>query len=210
MLLAAGEIDAMAVGAPATARLPGLGETSIRIAGRSALGSHCEFVRPAPDFTAAVCARLTALREADRTRIDHVVAAAAEVSRAFEAAIEARRLRREDLFDNDYVQIPRHQPGAVLDALSEGARGHPAAIQEKWLAVDKQMTFCARSTQCLSARPQPHLFPPPTVRRSRLERRHCRNKRVFDDRAGLSAARNARPFLRPVLRPRHGNGVTSS
>ena len=37
---------------------------------------------------------------------------------------------------------------------------------------------------------------------------NCRNKRVFDDRAGLSAARNARPYLVQSYARDMGNGVT--
>ena len=209
MLLAAGEIDAVAVGASATARLPGLGETSIRIAGRSALGSHCEFVRPGPDFTAAVSARLTSLREADRTRIDHVVAAAAEVSRAFEAAIEARRLSREDLFDNDYVQIPGTNPVQFSTRYLKVLEDILPPIQEKWLAVDKQMTFCAAVDRNAYLPVHNRIYShPQRPDDPAWNAANCRNKRVFDDRAWLSAARNARPYLVQSYARDMGNGVT--
>ncbi len=143
MLLAAGEIDALSAGSTATARLSGLGEITIRLAGRSSLGAHCEFVRPTAEFSAAVTARLAALREADRTRIDHVIEAAAEVSRAFDAAVAARRLSREDLFDNDYVPIPGTNPVQFSTRYLKVLEDILPPIQEKWLAVDKQMAFCA-------------------------------------------------------------------
>ena len=36
---------------------------------------------------------------------------------------------------------------------------------------------------------------------------HCRNRRIFDDRAGLSAARNVRPYLIQNYPRDMGNGV---
>ena len=37
---------------------------------------------------------------------------------------------------------------------------------------------------------------------------HCRNRRIFDDRAGLSAARNVRPYLIQNYPRDMGGGVT--
>jgi methyl-accepting chemotaxis protein len=209
ILLAAGEIDALSVGSTASARLSGLGETTIRLAGRSSLGAHCEFVRPTTEFSAAVTARLAALREADRTRIDHVIAAAAEVSRAFETAIEARRLSREDLFDNDYLPIPSTNPVQFSTRYLKVLEDILPPIQEKWLAVDKQMAFCAAVDRNAYLPVHNRIYShPQRPDDPAWNAANCRNKRIFDDRAGLSAARNARPYLVQSYARDMGNGVT--
>lgn len=209
MLLAAAEIHGLSVGSTATARLSGVGETSIRLAGRSSLGTHCEFVRPTAEFTAAVTARITALREADRTRIDHVIEAAAEVSRAFDAAVAARRLSREDLFDNDYVPIPGTNPVQFSTRYLKVLEDILPSIQEKWLAVDKQMAFCAAVDRNAYLPVHNRIYShPQRPDDPAWNAANCRNKRIFDDRAGLSAARNARPYLVQSYARDMGNGVT--
>jgi methyl-accepting chemotaxis protein len=82
-------------------------------------------------------------------------------------------------------------------------------IQEPVLSVDRRIQFCAAVAAS-------GYLPTHNARFSEPQRpgqrewnmAHARNRRVFDDRAGLSAARNARPFLlQTYLRDMGGGNV---
>lgn len=209
MLLAAGEVDQLPVGAMATAAVNDISTFRIRVVARSALGTHCEFIAPDEAGRAALATTIAALREADALRIDHVVKAAAEISRAVEQAIEAGRLSRDDAFDNNYVRIPGTDPVQFSTRYLKVFEEILPPIQERWLAVDKQMTFCAAVDRNAYLPVHNRIYAHPQKPGDPVwNAANCRNKRIFDDRAGLSAARSSRPYLVQSYVRDMGNGVT--
>lgn len=209
MLLAAGEVDQLPVGAMATAAVNDISTFRIRVVARSALGTHCEFVAPDEAGRAALAKTIAALREADALRIDHVVKAAAEISRAVEQAIEAGRLSRDDAFDNNYVRIPGTDPVQFSTRYLKVFEEILPPIQERWLAVDKQMAFCAAVDRNAYLPVHNRIYAHPQKPGDPVwNAANCRNKRIFDDRAGLSAARSSRPYLVQSYVRDMGNGVT--
>jgi methyl-accepting chemotaxis protein len=209
MLLAAGETDRLSVGATAAASLADIPGLRIRVVARSALGTHCEFVSPDEPARVALAARIAALREADAVRIDHVVNAAAEISRAVEQAIESGRLSRDDAFDNDYVRIPGTDPVQFSTRYLKVFEDILPPIQERWLAVDKQMAFCAAVDRNAYLPVHNRIYSHPQKPGDPVwNAANCRNRRIFDDRAGLSAARSSRPYLIQSYARDMGNGVT--
>ncbi|AVO44284.1 chemotaxis protein [Phreatobacter cathodiphilus] len=209
MLLAAGEADRLPAGATATASLANIPGLRIRVVARTALGTHCEFVAPDEAARVALAARIAALREADAVRIDHVVKASAEISRAVEQAIESGRLSRDDAFDNDYVRIPGTDPVQFSTRYLKVFEDVLPPIQERWLAVDKQMTFCAAVDRNAYLPVHNRIYSHPQKPGDPVwNAANCRNRRIFDDRAGLSAARSSRPYLIQSYARDMGNGVT--
>ncbi|MDP2802451.1 MAG: methyl-accepting chemotaxis protein [Phreatobacter sp.] len=209
MLLAAGEVDRLAVGAVVTAAVNDIAAFRIKVVARSALGTHCEFVAPDEGGRVALAKKIAALREADAVRIDYVVKASAEISRAMEQAIEAGRLSRDDAFDNDYVRIPGTDPVQFSTRYLKVFEEILPPIQERWLAVDKQMTFCAAVDRNAYLPVHNRIYAhPQRAGDPTWNAANCRNKRIFDDRAGLSAARSSRPCLIQSYARDMGNGVT--
>ena len=118
-------------------------------------------------------------------------------------------LSQDDLFDNDYIAIEGTDPvqyrTRFLSALEEAL----PAIQERLLATDPRMVFCAAVDR--------NAYLPVHNRKYSLPQRpgetlwntaHSRNRRIFDDRAGLTAGRNVRPYIIQVYPRDMGNGVT--
>jgi methyl-accepting chemotaxis protein len=209
MLLATGDVDRLSVGAQATASIPGMPDLRLRVVARSGLGTHCEFVGPDVAARAALADRIASLREADAVRIDHVVKASTEIGRAIEQAIEAGRLSRDDAFDNDYVRIPGTDPVQFSTRYLQAFEQILPAIQERWLAVDKQMTFCAAVDRNAYLPVHNRIYSHPQRPGDPVwNAANCRNRRIFDDRAGLSAARSSRPYLIQSYARDMGNGVT--
>ena len=204
----AAEADKIAVGRRCGIEIAGIGRLAALVVGRSSLGIHLKFV----DFDYASRARLdekiAAIREENREFIDRGMKTAAEVSACLEGLVATGRLSATVLFDNDYVPIPNTDPQQFRTLYLDTLDGVLPAIQERELASDPRMFFCV-------AVDRNGYLPVHNLKYSQPQRpddpvwniAHCRNRRIFDDRAGLAAARNARPYLIQSYPRDMGNGV---
>jgi methyl-accepting chemotaxis protein len=193
MLVRSSEADQLAVDTTMTGAVVGIGPVRVRIASRSALGLHCEFV----DIDrAALTEKIAAIREENRTFVERAVAAAARISKCLEDAVSSGRITREALFDNQYVRIPGTDPSQFRTGFLEVLEEILPQIQEPLLESDGRMIFCAAVDRnaYLPVHNRKYSQPqkPDDVAWNTV---HCRNRRIFDDRAGLSAARNVYPHL---------------
>jgi methyl-accepting chemotaxis protein len=208
MLVRASEADTIAVGTTLPATIAGIGQCNVRTVNRSDLGLHLEFVDMSEAARAALDAKLAAIRDENKEFIDRAVAAAQRIADALTAAVGAGRLTREDLFDNQYIPIegtdPQQCRTRFLDALEEVL----PPIQEPLLASDARMIFCAAVDRNGYLGVHNKIYSEPQRPGDVVwNTAHSRNRRIFDDRAGLSAARNVRPYLIQNYPRDMGNGV---
>ena len=207
-LVRAEDGERLAVGVPVEFDLTGIGSGRGRIVNRSALGLHVEFGALEAVTAAALLARLDAIRAANKEFVDRAIDAAAMVSMAFEEAVGAGHLTREALFDTDYVPIEGTDPPQFRSRALDMLDAILPPIQEPLLAGDSRMVFCAAVDRNgylpvhnrIYSRPQR----PGEVGWNTA---NSRNRRIFDDRAGLCAARNVRPYLIQSYPRDMGNGV---
>ncbi len=199
----------IAVGAILEATIDEIGTARTRVANKSPLGLHLEFSEMGSSARANLERKLASIREENREIISRAVDAANDISRLLESLIERGSLSREDLFDNDYTPIdgtdPQQYRTRVLAALEDAL----PPIQEPLLARDARMVFCAAVDR--------NGYLPVHNRKYSLVQRpgekawntaNSRNRRIFDDRAGLASARNVRPYLIQIYPRDMGNGVT--
>ena len=205
MLVRSGEADRLAVGAKAAASIAAIGAARVRVVNRSHLGLHCAFEEV---DGAALDAKLVAIRDENREFVDRATAAAAHISKAFEDMVSAGKLTREALFDNRYVRIEGSNPVQYRTRFLDAFDAMLPAIQEPLLASDRRMTFCVAVDRNaylpVHNRIYSHPQRPGDVSWNTA---NCRNRRIFDDRAGLSAARNVRPALIQSYPRDMGNGT---
>ncbi|NLH79962.1 MAG: chemotaxis protein [Phyllobacteriaceae bacterium] len=171
-----------------------------RIAGTVvAHGPHGLHVRFA-DGDAAVAARLgdeiAALDAEYRPMIERAERAAKRIRDVLDGAVAGGTLSLGDLFDTDYRPVRDSAPIQFeTRALAALERVLPP-VQEEILVEDGRMAFCVAVDvngwlpvhNKIYSQPQR----PGDVAWNTA---NCRNKRIFDDRTGLLAARNIRPFL---------------
>lgn len=208
MLLHVKDAEAVSIGASMPMTLRGIGEAKATIVNRSPLGLHVKFVRLGEEAEAALHGRLKEIREENGEFIELATSAAAKIAAAMEEMVARRMLCAADLFDNCYVPIEDTNPvqyrTRFLDALDDLLPG----ILEPLLASDHRMAFCAAVDRNgylpvhnrVYSRPQR----PGDVAWNTA---NSRNRRIFDDRAGLAAARNVRPYLIQSYPRDMGNGV---
>jgi methyl-accepting chemotaxis protein len=153
--------------------------------------------------------KLASIREENREIISRAVDVANEISRMLGRLVEQGKLTQEDLFDNDYVAIEGTDPVQYRTEYLESLEEILPSIQEPLLAGDPRMVFCATVDRngYLPVHNQIYSLPqrPGEIGWNIA---HSRNRRIFDDRAGLTAARNVRPYIIQVYPRDMGNGVT--
>jgi methyl-accepting chemotaxis protein len=197
------------LGGALDADIAGIGRCGLRMVGTSALGIHLAFTRLGEAERSALQGRLAAIRAENEVFIVRAEKAAADVSAALEAAVESGKVGREALFDNDYVPIPGTAPVQVRTRFLECVEAILPAIQEPLLASDRRMVFCAAVDRNGYLPVHNRVYSQPQRAGDvAWNTANCRNRRIFDDRAGLAAARNTRPYLLQNYPRDMGNGVT--
>lgn len=142
----------------------------------------------------------------DTVMIEHCRQAAARVAEAFEHGIRTQDIRIEDLFDTDYRPVANTKPEQFLTRFVAFSDRTLPPIQEPVLELD------SRITACLAADRNGYI-PTHNLRYSKKQssdpvwnQANCRNRRIFNDRTGLAAARNTKPFLLLTYRRDMGGG----
>jgi methyl-accepting chemotaxis protein len=122
--------------------------------------------------------------------------------------VSSGTLTHEALFDTDYVPIEGSDPPQFRTRSLAALENVLPAIQEPYLAADKRMTFCAAVDRNGYLPVHNRIYSKPQKPGDAAwNLANCRNRRIFDDRAGLSAARNVRPYLIQSYPRDMGNGV---
>ncbi len=186
----------IASGARIELDLAGLGHVTGTIVGKSALGLHVKFNEDDADARVRIGACVDRIEEEFRPLVTRARNAAAQIMAALDTAIERGELNFGDLFDTDYRPVPGSNPIQYeTNAIGPLERILPP-LQEGIVGEDKRMAFCA----CVDINAW---LPVHNKIYSQPQRpgevawntANSRNKRIFDDRTGLLAARNTRPFL---------------
>ena len=129
------------------------------------------------------------------------------VSSAFEQAVSSGRISMADLFDRNYRDIAGTDPKQMSTRYLALVDQLLPPIQEPAATSDPAIVFCA-------AVDENGYLPTHNAKFSAQQRpgdvewntANCRNRRIFDDRTGLSAGRNKEPFLVQTYRRDMGAG----
>ena len=204
-----GDFPAESRGALVKLQLDALGEADGRLVNRSHLGLHVQLLSRTGDFGERLNQRLSRIRDENREFIDVARNTADTVASLFERLIREGQLSADTLFDNRYELIPGTNPQQHRTPYLSLFEQVLTPIQEQLLASDQRMIFCATVDRN-------GYLPVHNVKYSHPQKpddpnwnvANCRNRRIFDDRAGLCAARNTRPYLIQSYPRDMGNGVT--
>jgi methyl-accepting chemotaxis protein len=185
-----------AVGAMLDLEVERLGRVAVRVVGQSALGHHLQVADASDELLAQLDELIAAFARENDTLIKATQTAAREIEDAIEAAVRQGRLSQDDLFDTCYQPVPDSAPQQFLTRATVALETILMPIQERWLASDGRIAFCA-------AVDRNGYLPVHNRKYSQPQRpgdlawntANSRNRRIFDDRAGLSAGRNTHPFL---------------
>ncbi|WP_181702160.1 methyl-accepting chemotaxis protein [Chthonobacter albigriseus] len=195
------------VGETLTLDLDGAGRVPARVVGVSPLGVHVCF-QPVDETTEGrIAAFVAGIRMEYQALIERATQAAGDISALLEMAIARGEVRTDDLFDVDYQPIPGSDPVQFRTRGLGFLESRLAPMQEALLATDSRMAFCAAVDRNGYLPVHNAVFSKPQrPGETAWNTANCRNRRIFDDRTGLLAARNTRPFLIQAYRRDMGNG----
>lgn len=210
VLMRVADARGLSVGDTVDATIATIGNLRLCVVNQTHLGLHLQFVEMSAGLHAVLRQMLDDLRTAAKEFIDRAIAGAAEISRLFEEGIRAGAITQDVLFDNEYVEIPGTNPVQHRTRFLDWVETVLPDVLEPMLASDPRMVFCAAVDRngYLPVHNKKYAMPqrPGEVGWNTA---HSRNRRIFDDRAGLAAGRVVRRYLMQNYARDMGNGETA-
>ena len=146
------------------------------------------------------------VRTAQSELIATVMETAATIGDLFEAALARGEVTLADLFDDAYRPIPGSDPQQHMTRFVSLTDRLLPPLQEKLLTSNGRIVFCAAVDRNGFLPTHNRKYSQPQGRDPLWNNANCRNRRIFDDRTGLAAARNRKPFLLQSYRRDMGGG----
>lgn len=142
----------------------------------------------------------------DSPMIELAKTTADTLSEALAMAVETAAISLASLFDMRYSPIANSNPQQLLAPFTQLTDRLFTPIQEAAIQTDPRIVFCA-AVDCNGYLPTHNRkFSAPQGKDPVWNAANCRNRRVFNDRVGLSAGRNTAPFLMQIYRRDMGGG----
>lgn len=187
----------------------GCGVTEGTVVAISDLGVHVQFDAVKEDVENKLSDLIIRIAELDKDKITIAKRGAEEVSKALANLLSTHQISEAELFDTDYVPIPGTSPVQFSVKSLDNLDKLLPAIQEPIVSMNPDMVFCAAVDRNgylpvhikIYSQPQKPNDP-------EWNKANCRNRLIFDDRAGLSAARNLNEHLIQAYPRELGNGHT--
>ncbi|MFA6265333.1 MAG: methyl-accepting chemotaxis protein [Pseudolabrys sp.] len=196
LLVRLSEPKDLRTGSTMPAEIAGIGPCQVQLVNQTPLGLHLQFGPLDPPTRSHLDDKLGAIRAANQEFIARAIETAGRVSNAFEDAVNRGRISRDDLFDNRYVPIPGTNPLQHRTRFLTLCEEILPGIQEPLLASDPRLVFCAAVDRNGYLPVHNAVYSQPQRPNDPIwNAAHCRNRRIFDDRAGLSAGRVVRPYI---------------
>jgi methyl-accepting chemotaxis protein len=142
----------------------------------------------------------------DSPLIRTAVETAKRISGEFEAAVRRGAISEAQLFDQRYREIRGTDPKQYLTDYVEFTDRLLPPIQDPIQKSDSRIVFCvawARDGYLPTHNPE---YRQPQGRDPQWNAAHCRNRRIFDDRAVRKVGQNTKPFLVQTYRRNMGGG----
>ncbi len=131
---------------------------------------------------------------------------AAEIGTLFERAVATGEIAMADMFDESYVPVAGSNPPQHMTRFVALTDRRLPDIQEPILSADPRIAFCAAVDRNGYLPTHNRVYSRPQGPDPVWNSANCRNRRVFNDRTGLSAGRSTRPFLLQTYRRDMGGG----
>jgi methyl-accepting chemotaxis protein len=143
----------------------------------------------------------------DTPFVHQVVAVAAKISKAFDEAVSKGEIGLADLMSRRLDPIAGSNPAQMLAAFTAFTDRVLPQFQEPMLDFDARIVFCAAVDEQGYLPTHNKKYSMPQGSDPAWNAANCRNRRVFNDRVGLAAGRNQRPYLVQTYRRDMGGGV---
>jgi methyl-accepting chemotaxis protein len=209
ILISGPEAEKLVQGQSLDATLAEIGDCRIRVSEKTNGGTQAKFERPAAKTIEKIEDKLWALQDANTEAVTRAMEAGRELAKIFEHGVASGAISMEDLFDTNYVEIADSNPVQYRTRFLDWADRALPPLQEAFLAKDKTMAFAAMIDRNgylpVHNKIYSHPQKPGDVA---FNTANSRNRRIFNDAAGLAAGQNTRAYLIQTYARDMGNGNT--
>lgn len=196
--------DPAAIGDMFEADVDTLGPVRLRLVGTSALGWHCAFAGHAPQVASCVAA----IAAGYEPLIARAQEAAARIVARMQDGLARGRISEADLFSTDYRLIPGTDPEQYDAPNLRFLEEILPDIQEAYMAADERVVFSCCVDRNAYLPVHNRIYSKPQRPGDPVwNAANSRNRRIFDDRAGIIAGRSTRPFVIQSYLRDMGGGV---
>jgi methyl-accepting chemotaxis protein len=192
---------------PAALAIPGLGTLAAKLKAVSPLGLHFAFDNPESSAFDHFRFKLKAVETGYLPMIEAAQSFAADVAAAMEKAVSAGQMTDDVLFDADYQPIAHTEPRQfTVRGLTVLEQILPPILEAR-LASDPRLVFALAIDRNGYIGVHNRVYSQPQKPGEvAWNQANCRNRRIFDDRAGIVAARSTRPFVLQAYQRDMGRG----
>ena len=191
------------------ATLESIGPCKIRIHDRSSAGARARFEASDAQLRDKIEDKLWAIRDENTEFVIRSLEAGAALTKIFENAVASGAISIDEMFDTDYVEIAGTNPQQHRTRILDWADRALPPFQEAFLAKDPRMVFCAMIDRNGYLPVHNKIYShPQRAGDVAWNTANSRNRRIFNDAAGLAAGRNLRSYLIQSYARDMGNGKT--
>jgi len=209
ILIGGPEAAKLPVGQMLDAKLEGIGDCKIRSGERSNAGVQASFISNETAFVEKIEDKLWSIHDENTDLVTRAMEAGVQLRRRFEQAVASGAISVDALFDTDYVEISGTNPLQHRTRILDWADRALPPFQEAFLAKDPRMVFCVAIDRNGYLPVHNKIYShPQRAGDVAWNTAHSRNRRIFNDTAGLAAGRNQRTYLIQSYARDMGNGVT--
>ncbi|WP_193184103.1 methyl-accepting chemotaxis protein [Nisaea sediminum] len=166
-----------------------------RVVAATSLGIHVGLERMDQTAAGAVASMIEQAMSENDTFREICEVAAREAAEAMSNAISSRRISLDDLFDTHYAIMHGTNPVQYSTKFVDLTDEILTPIQERHKARDERIRFIAATDRNGYIGTHNKVYAQPQRPNDPVwNAANCRNRRIFDDRAGLLAAGNKEPF----------------
>ncbi len=191
------------------AKLQDIGACSIRVTGQTSGGAQAEFISSDAALKERIEDKVWAIHDENTEFVTRAMEAGDAITKIFEGAVARGDISLDDLFDENYVKIEGSDPVQYRTRFLDWADRALPDIQETMLARDARAAFCATIDRNGYLPVHNKIYSQPQrPGDTAWNTANCRNRRIFNDPAGLAAGRNIRSYLIQSYARDMGNGTT--
>jgi methyl-accepting chemotaxis protein len=191
------------------AMVESVGACRIRIAEHTKAGAQARFEAPDAELNEKIEDKMWSIHDENTEFVTRAMEAGTALTRIFEDGVNSGAISADEMFDESYVEIPGTNPLQHRTRILGWADRALPPFQEAFLAKDPRMVFCAMIDRngYLPVHNKIYSHPqrPGDVTWNTA---NSRNRRIFNDPAGLAAGRNLRSYLIQSYARDMGNGKT--
>ena len=209
VLIVGAGVSALPVGEIIDVTLTDIGDCRIKITAHNTVGTEAAFASLNPATSDRIEDKVWAIQDSGTQDVMRAMEASEELNRIFNDAVARGDISLDAIFDENYVVIEGSEPVQHRTRILDWADRALPPFQEAFLAKDSRLAFsaCIDRNGYLPVHNKIYSHPQ-RAGDVAFNTANSRNRRIFNDAAGLAAGRNTRAYLVQTYARDMGNGKT--